>query len=166
MILSLSGLAPINCFSKDEWGWSPSRNYSAAQGYSELQAPLASSISPVIWKFVWSSYCLPKVNFFSWLLVHKRVLTWENPSKRGFHGPFRCCLCNDDVETSDHLFIECDFFHLVWELVLHGLVVSAPSQISMVPLFVSWLDRIPFPIQTSKKSVWKNVWHIVLKCVF
>ena len=113
LILSLSGLALVNCFSKDEWGWGRFGKYSAAQGSSELQIPLAFSLSLVIWKSVWSSYCLPKVNFFTWLLMHKRVLTGENLSKRRFHGPFRCFLCNDVVETSNHIFIDCVFSQLV-----------------------------------------------------
>ena len=153
-------------------GLGPLWKYSSTQGFSELQIPLASSLSPVIWKSFWSSYCLPKVNFFTWLLMHKRVLKGENLSKHGFHRPFWCFLCNDVIETSDHIFIDCAFSQLVWELVLNGLSASAPFQISAVSLFASWLDRIPFwqdrlPDPNAKKYVWKNMWHkSILKCIF
>ena len=42
------------------------------------------------------------------MTISSTVLTGENMSKRGFFGPFRCCLCNDDaVESFDHIFINC-----------------------------------------------------------
>ena len=107
LIYFLSVLAPVHCSSKDQWGWDRTRFYSAAQGFSILQTPYVSCLSPECWKSVWSPYSFAKENFFAWLLMHKRVLTGENLNKRGFNVPFQCCFCSLASETSDHLFIDC-----------------------------------------------------------
>jgi len=83
------------------------------------------------------SLYLPKVNFFTWLLMHKNALTGENINKRGFHGPFRYCLCTSAIETSDHLLVDCVFTQKVWKMVLHGLSIPTASQISVVTLYTS-----------------------------
>ena len=130
--------------------------YSSASGFSSLQIPSASILSPAIWNLVWSSLCLPKVNFFNWLLMHRRVLTGENLSSHGFHGPYRCYLYQVSIDTSDHLFIDCEFSKKVWEMVLSGLLISAPSQISVIDFFPSWKEKIPWhewKIDTSVKFV-------------
>ena len=43
LILSLSGITPVNYFYKYSWGWGRTGKYSTAQGFSTLQSPLASS---------------------------------------------------------------------------------------------------------------------------
>ena len=78
---------------------------------------------------------MPKVNFFMWMVMHKKELTGENMVKSGFYGPFRCCLCQQAVETKNHLFIDCDFTQQPWVLILNGLSVSVPVQTEIVFLF-------------------------------
>jgi hypothetical protein len=46
--------------------------------------------STSLWKQVWDPIGLPKVNFFFWILMHKKALTGENMITRGI------------VETMDH----------------------------------------------------------------
>lgn len=62
-------------------------------------------------------------------------------NKRGVHGPFRCCLCTSAIETFDHLLVDCVFTQEVWKMVLHGLIVPIPSQISLASLYTSWTDK-------------------------
>ena len=66
LISTLTGLALVHKSFKDKWGWGSSGSYSAANGYlAYQQLPHDSSLIPVFWKSLWSSYCLPKVNFFT-----------------------------------------------------------------------------------------------------
>ena len=78
LIPHLSGMALVNCFSKDVWGWGSIGKYSVGLGFSILQSSTGPCSSPAIWKNEWSCPCLPKANFFSWLLLHSQVLTGEN----------------------------------------------------------------------------------------
>jgi ribonuclease HI len=100
--------------------------------------------------------------FFFWTLMHKKILTGENLMKRNIAGPHRCALCKEAMETSDHLFVDCQFANKVWLLTLHGLKVAAPSNISVVDLFTTWKDCYP---SLSMKTLWARVWISIPKYV-
>ena len=63
LLLSLSGMAPVHYSLKDSWGWGKDGVYTVAKGFSVLQSPQSSIFPPIIWKSVWASQCMPKVNF-------------------------------------------------------------------------------------------------------
>ena len=50
-----------------------------------------------IWSKVWNFDCIPKFNFFFWLLVHNKILTSGNITKRVIEGPSRCVICNSAI---------------------------------------------------------------------
>ena len=77
----LSGLAPIHLSCKDVWGWGSSGNYTTAHGFKVMQHSTTSSHNADFWKSVWNSPSIPKVIFFTWTLMHQKVLTGENLSK-------------------------------------------------------------------------------------
>ena len=109
----LRDAAPVHMNKKDKWGWGPTGSYSTAKGYAMLQCQKDRPPPAKIWKDVWDSTALPKVNFFFWTLMHKKVLTGENLMKRNIAGPHRCALCKEAMETSDHLFVDCKFANKV-----------------------------------------------------
>ena len=37
------------------------------------------------WEKMWKSPQWPKIKMFKWLVLHNRILTWENLMKKGFH---------------------------------------------------------------------------------
>ena len=139
LFTTLSGLAHVHSSHQDHWGWGIDGYYSVAKGFNVLQPPLCSSLPPMIWKMVWSQ-CMPKVNFFSCLLLNNKTLTGENLMKHGFHGPFRCCFCNSTTETTDHLLVVCDFTKKVWSLILHGVKFLFSSQNSILSFYIAWHD--------------------------
>jgi hypothetical protein len=81
--------------------------------------------------------------------------------KRGIIGPHRCSLCCNALETMDHLFVDCPFTQEVWNISLHGLNVTAPTQITVVTLFSSWKARYPHAVQS--KSIWNRIWQAIPK---
>jgi len=63
---------------------------------------------PFCW--IWKAKCMPKINFFAWLLLADRLNTRDILRRRHKHleEGYRCVLCHDQVdETSLHLFFEC-----------------------------------------------------------
>ena len=86
---------------------------------------------------------MPKVNFFTLLVMHRNVLTSENKEKRGFYDPFRCCFCHHVADTSFHLLIDCVFTQHACVAILKGLLVSAPGNIEAVNLFLNWKSIYP-----------------------
>ena len=73
----LNGMAPISKKSRDSIGWGSNGNYTVKEGYKQLQTNTVIA-STNIWKKVWNPDCIPKVNFFIWLLMHNKLLTIDN----------------------------------------------------------------------------------------
>ena len=117
----LAGLAPINKIRKDKRCWGRQfGKYTTAEGYQHFTANYNVPANPRIWNNLWKHSTLPKIDLFSWTLIHKKILTGENMEKRGFAGPFRCPLCAVDSENISHLFFKCSFAAAVWNEVLNG----------------------------------------------
>uniref|UniRef100_A0A803Q8J2 Reverse transcriptase zinc-binding domain-containing protein n=1 Tax=Cannabis sativa TaxID=3483 RepID=A0A803Q8J2_CANSA len=61
-------------------------------------------------KAIWSFLSLPKHQFILWQIVNSHLLTRDNLSK--FHIPLEsrnCPVCEDHLESHDHLFFSCAF---------------------------------------------------------
>jgi hypothetical protein len=68
-----------------------------------------------IWRKIWSKAFWPKVSTFLWLIIHNRILTWDNLRKRGFIGPSMCVLCQSQEETKEHIFNGCRYSQAIWD---------------------------------------------------
>lgn len=61
------------------------------------------------WFFSFWKWQIPlQTKHFCWLFKNK-ILTWDNCIKRGGTSPIICVLCHLDVESMDHLMIQCPF---------------------------------------------------------
>lgn len=77
--------------------------------YNSMQTEKPQKIYKVLWKMK-----LPaKIKIFLWLLLWKRILTKDNPKKRGWLGDHSCMFCAGD-ESIDHLFFGCSLAIFVW----------------------------------------------------
>ncbi|GJV95288.1 RNA-directed DNA polymerase, eukaryota [Tanacetum coccineum] len=66
----------------------------------------------------WPKSLPRKVNIFVWRLALDRLLTRLNLSLRGLDIPsIMCPMCNNKVESVDHVFFGCDLSSNVWRLV-------------------------------------------------
>eukprot|EP00253_Pinus_taeda_P013625 PITA_13625 len=87
----------------------------------------------------------------------------DNLTKRKFEGPHRCALCRCQLETAQHLFLDCAFTKKVWGLLLDEFQTSLPQQTSVSEMFATWCASYPkgiFP-----KSFWRRIWIALLKFV-
>ena len=116
LFTSLHGKTSINKSAKDHIGWGKNGTYTVKEGYKKLSMEPTTAES--LWKKVWHSDCIPKVNSFIWILMHKGLFTTENIRKRGIAGPPRCTLCNFDSETLIHIFLQCSVSLKVWKSIL------------------------------------------------
>ena len=90
----LSGSAPVARRKRDMRGWGSCTDlYTTDQGYNVFSSIPSTSINPKIWKKLWKTIALPKIDIFCWTLVHGNILTSENLEKRGIEGPVICPLC-------------------------------------------------------------------------
>jgi hypothetical protein len=58
------------------------------------------------WENIWKIPQWPKLKMFKWIVLHNRILTWDNLMKRGFIGPSHCHICEFKEEKTDHLLNE------------------------------------------------------------
>lgn len=74
-----------------------------------------SSLARRSWwiSWLWKVSAPLKIRLFCWLVIHDKVLTWENILKRGFSGPSRCSLCSLAGDSTTHLFGDCSFTRTV-----------------------------------------------------
>ena len=89
---SLHGMSPTRVLAKDRISWGKAGEYNAKEGYKKIS--MESIEADKIWKKVWHTDSIPKVNSFIWILLHNKLLTAENLRKRGINEPSWCPLCN------------------------------------------------------------------------
>jgi hypothetical protein len=87
----------------------------------------------------------------------------DNLEKRNIVGPPRCVLCNNNSETTQHLFMDCIFAKEVWGLILQDFHISFPPQNFVVYLFASW--SLFYPQRIPSKSIWRKIWTALPKYV-
>ena len=81
---------------------------------------------------------MPKINIFFWLLLQDKILTQDNLAKRGQILPNRCCLCMQDLEMVNHMFIHCPFFSRVWSHLTTNLDFNRCPLASIQDFFSQW----------------------------
>ena len=65
---------------------------------------------------MWKLNILPKIKFFAWLLLRKRLKTRDRLSIFDYIDDNSCPLCDSDSETASHLFGYCPLNPEVWNL--------------------------------------------------
>ena len=70
---------------------------------------------------IWKARAEPKCCFFTWTLLHKKILMANNLQKRGWpHSP-TCSLCNIHPETPAHLCKDFSYTRKVWAVLSQWL---------------------------------------------
>lgn len=100
----------------DEIIWTQSANgiYSAKSAYDLQFLGSQPSELPVL---VWSVWAPPRVKVFMWLLLQHRIWTADRLQRRGWPNDYFCPLCVRNLETVQHLFVECAEVQELWARV-------------------------------------------------
>ncbi|GJV83806.1 retrovirus-related pol polyprotein from transposon TNT 1-94 [Tanacetum coccineum] len=66
----------------------------------------------------WNKILPSKVNILAWRVLLHRLPTRVNLNHRGIDlDSVRCPLCNDDIETETHVFVNCSLARCIWKVV-------------------------------------------------
>ena len=96
------------------WTLESSGKYSAKSAYKiQFEGQYLSNFP----KLIWESWAPPRCKFFLWLLLQNRLWTSVRLQLRGWENNYFCALCERNLETAHHLFIECPYSRRVWVLV-------------------------------------------------
>jgi hypothetical protein len=81
-----------------------------------LNHNVLTPVQSFAFKIVWKSAAPSKVRAMAWQLLLDRIPTKENLYRRRIIGAEEalCPMCAGAVESSNHLFLHCDFAANVW----------------------------------------------------
>jgi len=119
----------------DRWRWAleSTNTFSVRNAYKflTLQPPLVSSVDALS---LWHKDVPLKVVLFRWRMLRDRLSTKDNLFRRGVidQASRQCVSGCGSLETSNHLFLHCNFFGSIWHFIYRwlGLLMVAPSQVS------------------------------------
>ena len=92
--------------------------YSAQSAYKMLQARLIKFKGHHL---VWKRWVPLKVKFFLWLALRQRHWTGDRRLRHGLEAREMCYLCDQEVETIDHIIASCSYSREVWHRILQVL---------------------------------------------
>ena len=75
-------------------------------------------------RVIWNSLVPPRVSFFAWEAMWKKVLTLDCIQKRGFSLANKCYLCFTEEESIDHILLHCGLARSLWNLLFSLFGVS------------------------------------------
>ncbi|GJV69144.1 RNA-directed DNA polymerase, eukaryota, reverse transcriptase zinc-binding domain protein [Tanacetum coccineum] len=87
--------------------------------------------------------CIPiKVNIFLWRLGLNKLPSKINLQRKGIDvGSVLCPICQDDVESVNHLFFNCDMAKHLWDLLAKWWDLDIPVCANILEWY-SWLDSL------------------------
>ena len=89
---------------KLRWGYSNIGNFNPKESLGLIIG--TQNIEPEAkWGKLWKGGWWPKVIVFCWLVIKHRILTWDNLQIRGITSPSRCCMCEENNETINHIHV-------------------------------------------------------------
>ena len=91
------------------WRASPTGSFSIKAAYKSL----APNSNKVVWhKLVWYPQFIPKASFILWLAIRGRLGTQDRLHISSTNP--KCLLCNNQMETHNHLFFNCSVTSSIW----------------------------------------------------
>ncbi|WOG87677.1 hypothetical protein DCAR_0206908 [Daucus carota subsp. sativus] len=136
---------PLSEANSDIWYWRKENNgiFSIKTAYNLIQEakPVLNHYNnPCFWKRTWNLHIPPKVKNFMW-----RAITGCLPTKDMLHLKkvsinVICSLCNSEIETTSHIFLECSFAKSCWQVAGVGLdeAVYTSFQEWVLNVFNGW----------------------------
>jgi hypothetical protein len=156
----------------DNWVWklNPEEGFSVKFAYDSLvevgEIQSLSDFELKIFSNIWESPAPSKVIAFSWQLLYDRLPTNDNLLKRGFFQDGvadTCVLCNHFPESANHLFLNCNIAHRVWNEIFYWLGVVFVMSPSLMSLFECFSNAAK--TKKSRKG-FRLVWHTVVWCLW
>jgi hypothetical protein len=109
------------------WKWMADGCYSSRSAY---QAQFIETYCSFDSKSIWSAKVEDKHRFFAWLLIQCKLLTVDRLTTRSCPCNPVCQLCEQELETMEHIGLWCVFAQEVWFLVSQWTndVVRVPAR--------------------------------------
>ena len=111
------------------------------------------------WRSIWNPIVPPKLGFFAWEASWGKVLTLDQLKRKGIPLVNRCCLCEENEETINHLLIHCLRAKMLWVLILAITDFNWVFPRTVRQLLLAWQSA-----SVGKKR--KRIWMAAPLCIF
>ena len=125
------------------WKHSSSGDYQVKKAYNLISRELGSTI-PTLWHLIWKVQVPSKICNLVWRLLHDSLPTFHTLRSRGIPMSSLCPLCDEEEETTSHLFLFCPFARATW----HGTSLAVHSSDFRNNSIQQWIRRL---LQIQKK---------------
>lgn len=121
------------------WKWTADGQYSVASAY---ECQFLGAMTSLLATDIWIAATKPRCKFFACLVLHNRVLTADNMTKRNWSCNLTCPLCYSEQETVAHLTTECNYTEALWNRI--AAIYNLPNYASMptVGESIEWVRSI------------------------
>lgn len=136
----------------------------AVEKYSMLNINMdGPSLVPKGWKRMWTMKTIPKVCLFVWRICSNSLPTKDNLCRRGSIVDPMCGLCGEEVETIDHLLMQCPRVVPVWYVSMARLDMSTLGHNSFKEFLWAYMDSHPLEFVSLLAYLAWEIWqHRVL----
>jgi hypothetical protein len=143
------------------WKWSPNGIYSSSSAYAAL---LLGRVDILGACQIWKTQMPGKCKFFAWLVLHGRCWTSDRLHCHGLKDSDSCALCAQEVETLDHLLVDCVFSRETWFRTLGHILLPLLAPDRPMSLAAWWCSARKSVAKTWCKGfnafVWLVAWSI------
>ena len=111
---------------------------------------------------IWWVRVQPKIGFFfffAWGASWEKILTLDRLRKRGFSLANRCCFCQKEEETANHILLHCDSTKVLWNFLFSLFGVPWVNPFYVRDTLLGWRGSM-------MRKRWRSVWKAGLLCIF
>jgi len=120
------------------WKWSPDGNYSASSTYRAFFHGSAAMLGA---RELWKTKAPPKVKFFVWLMLHRRLWTGDRRRRHGLQDHDLCAFFSQEAETVEHLVLGCYLSRGLWFALLRPLGMHSRMPAAAQDIGEWWIDE-------------------------
>lgn len=118
---------------------------------------------PLNWcKALWNSFVSPSRSFLVWRIFHNKVPTDDMLKSKGCYIPFVCNISSSEEETTQHLFLSCNFSKALWSWLsrILNLDLNVSSDLSLFEVcYSSCSSQIKHIIIAAAINVFWYIWY-------
>ena len=107
----------------------------ALKSLGHLKPPL---IPCEVWNLIWKVKVPYKVNLFTWRILQDSIPTFLILKNKGIGTNSTCPLCNEDDESTSHIFLHCTFARACW----HGYALAVRTSDLGSLSVQTWISNI------------------------
>ena len=143
------------------WGINDKGCFSVKSAYASIRG---DGTRNAVFDLLWKAKAFPSVLTTAWRSLLDRLPTRECLSRRGVTMESTLCeFCHSKIETSHHLFLECQVVVRVWDLCHRWIGILSVQHNVLSNHFESFTL-----IQVSNKQdlIWKGIWTAIVRSVW